>query len=111
MSQKLGITLSPTPDLTLSKLLQVCTAAKFIRCCNFLCDPLLLPFFLCPSLQLGLEEKLETIQGVSDVAGKEFQLERALNAMADDWKTLIFDHSPYRYASLVSFLEFVNRLY
>lgn len=46
---------------------------------------------------MGLEEKLDVISSVSDVAAKEFQLERALNAMFEDWKTLQFEHIAYRY--------------
>jgi len=54
---------------------------------------------------MGLEEKLDIISSVSDVAAKEFQLERALNAMFEDWKTLQFEHIAYRYHTVLSFFS------
>jgi len=68
LSGKLGFHVSNSPDFTLSKL-----------------------------LEMGLEDKLDVIQSVSDEAAKEYQIERALVQMSDEWKTVMFEYIAYRY--------------
>uniref|UniRef100_K3W9Z0 AAA+ ATPase domain-containing protein n=1 Tax=Globisporangium ultimum (strain ATCC 200006 / CBS 805.95 / DAOM BR144) TaxID=431595 RepID=K3W9Z0_GLOUD len=39
-------------------------------------------------LELGLEQHLETISRICETAGKEYQIEKTLNAMEEQWKTM-----------------------
>ncbi|DBA03742.1 TPA: hypothetical protein N0F65_004159 [Lagenidium giganteum] len=47
-------------------------------------------------LELGLEKHLDTISRICETAGKEYQIEKTLNAMEEQWKTVnltIIDYS------------------
>ena len=47
-------------------------------------------------LNLGFEKNLETISKIGATAGKEFQIEKALDQMETDWKSIDLQISPYR---------------
>jgi hypothetical protein len=53
------------------------------------------------AVQMGMTDRLTEIQVVSEVASKEYQLERALTTMADEWKVLVFEHIAYRCDTLL----------
>lgn len=53
-------------------------------------------FSLSRALQLNLNDYLEQIQAVSDVASKEHSLENALNTMQNEWSGVKFDYKEYR---------------
>eukprot|EP00741_Cyanophora_paradoxa_P007767 tig00001206_g7515.t1 len=67
LSEALGFTIKPSADLTLAFL-----------------------------LERRVSERLEEINGISDVAAKEFSLEKALDTMLADWKEIVFESVAYR---------------
>lgn len=67
MSELVGFDLTPDADTTLSKL-----------------------------LSMNLESYLEQFEGISEAAGKEFSLEKAMNKMMEDWAEIEFGMVAYR---------------
>lgn len=47
-------------------------------------------------LELGLDKHLETIQRICETAGKEYQIEKSLNAMEEQWKSMNLTVVDYR---------------
>ena len=71
VSEIVGYTLEPGPDLTLAKL-----------------------------IDLSLEEYIAKFEAISDSASKEHNLEKAMGGMIAEWTDQKFDLVPYRYARL-----------
>lgn len=49
-------------------------------------------------------EQIEVIGKVSDIAGKEYSIEQALDKMEAEWKEVNFDIIAYKYAHCYRFL-------
>ncbi|XP_051269985.1 dynein axonemal heavy chain 1 isoform X2 [Dicentrarchus labrax] len=47
-------------------------------------------------LELGLQNHIDDIAQVAEVAGKEFTIEQALEKMEQEWSTVVFDVLPYK---------------
>ncbi|KAL0978572.1 hypothetical protein UPYG_G00172390 [Umbra pygmaea] len=47
-------------------------------------------------LELGLQNHVEDIAGVAEVAGKEYAIEQALDKMEHEWSTVAFEVMPYK---------------
>ncbi|XP_010777133.1 dynein heavy chain 1, axonemal-like [Notothenia coriiceps] len=47
-------------------------------------------------LELGLQNHIEDIAHVGEVAGKEYTIEQALDKMENEWSTIFFDVLPYK---------------
>ena len=67
LSRDLGFGVRPSPELTLQNL-----------------------------LDMDLEQHIDKISAISEVASKEYSLEKALDGMLADWKAIDFDFAPYR---------------
>ncbi|KAK3782184.1 hypothetical protein RRG08_032935 [Elysia crispata] len=67
MSNEIGVKLKPSPNLT------------FTKC-----------------LEMKLEDYIDAIVKVSEVAAKEYAIELALNKMESEWETVEFELSPYK---------------
>ncbi|XP_059153506.1 dynein axonemal heavy chain 1-like [Physella acuta] len=67
LSEDIGMKLKPSPNLTFTKV-----------------------------LELKLDEHIEVITRVSEVAAKEYAIELSLNKMEADWENIEFDVQPYK---------------
>ncbi|KAK2862487.1 hypothetical protein Q5P01_002020 [Channa striata] len=47
-------------------------------------------------LELGLQEHVNIIAEVAEVAGKEYTIEQALEKMENEWQAIVFDVLPYK---------------
>ncbi|KAL3318377.1 Dynein heavy chain 1, axonemal [Cichlidogyrus casuarinus] len=63
-------------------------------------------------LEMGLQDHLDTITGISSVAGKEYEIERALNMMTKDWEKIKLDVIPYKNTgtNIVKISEEINQM-
>ncbi|KAF5403840.1 Dynein heavy chain axonemal [Paragonimus heterotremus] len=63
-------------------------------------------------LEMRLQDHIETISKVAEVAGKEYSIESALNKMVSEWQSISFDVLPYKNTGtcIIKISEEVNQL-
>lgn len=67
LSEKLGIVIKPKPTLT------------FTKC-----------------IELGLQQHIETITSIAEIAAKEFSIEQALDKMEEEWESQELEIKSYK---------------
>ncbi|CAH8652543.1 unnamed protein product [Schistosoma rodhaini] len=83
LSEELGVSIVPKTSLTFSK-----------------------------CLEMHLQDNIDIISKIADIAGKEYSIESALNKMMNDWESVKFDVIPYKDTGtcIIKIADEVNQL-